>query len=36
MSQGRDLGLLSRHELHQDAPYRQQTKGHSGVEGPTM
>ena len=33
MSQGRDLGLLSRHELHQDSPYGQQTKGHSNNSG---
>lgn len=26
-------GHLSRHELHQDAPYRQQTKGHSNNGG---
>jgi hypothetical protein len=33
MSQGRDLGLLSRHELHQGSPYGQQTKGHSNNSG---
>jgi hypothetical protein len=34
MSQGRDLsGLLSRHELHQNSPYGQQTKGHSNNSG---
>ena len=33
MSQGRDLGLLSRHELHQGSPYGQQTKGHSNNGG---
>jgi hypothetical protein len=33
MSQGRDLGLLLRHEPHQDSPYGQQTKGHSNNSG---
>ena len=32
-SQGHDLELRSRHELHQDSPYGQQTKGHSNNSG---